>query len=311
MLGALEAADQPATLSTVADLLFPKALEAFARKIPDEDRAQRLYAYIDSLDRSALSAVVGLGSRLATLIESEAGPWLQDGDDADAATPSVDLLEALTSGEPVLFSLDALRFPGLAAQMGALLLQDLKAVAAELLARGNARPCYLVIDEFNIFEGRQVLALLNKGREAGLCCVLATQDLADVDAAGGPTLVDQVLANTNVKLLLRQEVDAYANRLAMAVGTRTAWLGTHRSSNGLPTGEASMREVDEFIVHPNLLKQLPPHQAVLVRKAPELVAQQLRLWAAEGCSPGHPGAALRALSPAHHPVSRPCRARPP
>jgi hypothetical protein len=310
VFSALAAAGEPASLPLIADLLFPKALEAFARRIPDEAHAKRLYAYIDSLDHSAASAIVGLGNRLATLVESEAGPWLQlpgmaraaaaapprraRGAPAPApaappapeptadgpAAPVIDLLEAVLLRQPVLFSLDALRFPGLAAQVGALLLQDAKTVAAELLSRGNAVPCYLVIDEFNVFDGPQVLALLNKGREAGLCTVLATQDLSDVAAAGGETLVQQVLANTNVKLILRQDVDESANRLASAVGTRERWSPTHRVSDGEPTGESSLRQVDEFIVHPNLLKQLPPHHAVLVRKAPTLLAAWLRLWKA-------------------------------
>ena len=198
-------------------------------------------------------------------------------DGAAAQGPVIDLLQAALLGQPVLFSLDALRFPSLAAQVGALLLQDAKTVAAELLARGNTVPCYLVIDEFNVFDGPQVLALLNKGREAGLCTVLATQDLSDLAAAGGETLVQQVLANTNVKLVLRQDVDESANRLASAVGTRERCNATHRVSDGEPTGESSLRQVDEFLVHPNLRKQLPPQQSVLVRKAPTLLASWLRL----------------------------------
>ncbi len=283
-LDALRAAGQAPTLRAVCELLHVPRLEALGRRLPDEAHANRLYAYLDGLDASAKSAVAGLAHRLTNLVESEAGPWLEPGPPAEGSGTApeaqgevVDLRAVVVRRGAVLFSLDALRYPGLTAQVGALLLQDLKTVAADLLDAGHRGLWYLAVDEWSVLEGAHVLSLLNKGREAGLCCVLATQDLADIAAAGGPALVDQVLANTNVKLALRQDADASARRLAATLGARVAWEGSYRLRHGAPTGDSSMRAAERPVLSPDLLKRLPPYQAVLWRKAPDVTVQRLRL----------------------------------
>lgn len=275
LLLCMKSTGTPVTLSRVAELLVPSALKALARTLGDQSESQRLTAYLTNLDESTRSAVAGLANRLGTLVRSEAGPWLT------AGSPEIDLLDVATNGGVVLFSLDALRFPGLVSQMSALLLLDLRTVASRLIENGSTLPCYVIIDEFTAFDGAQVLALLNKGREAGLCCVLATQDLSDVEKAGGPAFVNQVVANTNVKLTLRQDVGTSAQLLSASVGTRPVWRKTHATDGGGPTGLGSLREFEEPILDPNLLKRLTPHEAVLVRKAPTWAVERVRLRKAE------------------------------
>jgi conjugal transfer pilus assembly protein TraD len=325
----LAAAAQGADLARVAELLNPGALRTLARHLPDERGRNRVNDYLDRMGADARSAVDGLANRLATLVESTAGRWLGSpqgpgdaaGDQAgagaaagvgpDAAeTKVVDLLAAAHGEYVVLFSLDAMRYPGMAAQMGALILQDLQTVAAHLLAEGGARraaaggegravaggarlPFYVIIDEFSALDGPQVLALLNKAREAGFCCILATQDLADVAAAGGDALVDQVLANTNVKVLLRQDSDRSASRLSAAIGGRSRWAPSYLVRAGEATRDATVREIWEPIVEPDDLKHLPPHQAYLVRKAPEFSVVRLHLRRAGEESWGGGAAAAR------------------
>lgn len=274
VLAALSATGTQASLAAVADLLEPERLQDLARSLPPAE-ARRLASYLVRLDTDARSAVAGLGNRLATLLRSEAGLFLEPG------TPGVDLLEVAEHGGAALFSLDALRYPGLVAQLGALLLQDLRAVASRRGEAGAQSLCYVILDEFNVLQGTQVLALLNKGREAGFCCVLATQDLADVAAAGGQIFVDQVLANTNVKLLLRQDVASSAQRLAAGAGTRMGWQATHGVRDGLATGRGTLREAAVPLLDPNLLQQLAPHTAVLLRRAPAPEVRRLRLRPAE------------------------------
>ncbi len=282
VLATLGALGRQPSLAAVSELLPPARLEVYGRHLPDEGEARRLYAYLDDLDASARSAIAGLAHRLATLTESEAGPWLQPGaSGASAGSGVLDLCAVVQQSEAALFSLDALRYPGLAAQAGALVLQDVKTVAADLLDAGWRRPWYLVIDEWGVFEGTHVLGLLTRGRESGLCCVLATQDLADVAVAGGPALVDQVLANTNVKLVLRQDAESSARRLAATLGSRPVWEPSLRLRRGAPTGEGSVRPAERPVLPPDLLLRLPPHQALFWRKAPDTRVQRLRLRRAE------------------------------
>lgn len=77
------------------------------------------------------------------------------------------------------------------------MIQDLKTVASELLAAGGCR-ALVAIDEFSALDGDQLLGLLARAREA-----------------------EQLVANTHVKLIHRQEVPETAERLAGTIGTYT------------------------------------------------------------------------------------------
>ena len=66
-------------------------------------------------------------------------------------------------------------------------------------------PCYSVVDEFSALrdEGRHVVPLLARTREAGVACVVATQGLADL-ARVDRALPQEIVQNTTVRILLRQ-----------------------------------------------------------------------------------------------------------
>jgi type IV secretory pathway TraG/TraD family ATPase VirD4 len=66
-------------------------------------------------------------------------------------------------------------------------------------------PCLVIVDEFSALgrEGRHVVPLLARMREAGMMCVLATQGLADL-ARVDSSLPQQITQNTAVRLALRQ-----------------------------------------------------------------------------------------------------------
>jgi hypothetical protein len=139
----------------------------------------------------------------------------------------------------------------------------------------------------------QVLGLLARGRSAGLSVVLSTQELADLSRVD-PAFAEQVLGNTNLKLIHRQDVPESAERLAGVAGTRSSFeetlqterspfvslggkrLGGHRGRN---TGLGSIRQVEHYVVHPNVLKQLEQGSAVLIRKHPRASVTRVRVVA--------------------------------
>ena len=144
----------------------PNRLTGQARRL-GAPLGRRVEAYVATLTPDQLSAVRGLGTRLALLSESSAGPYLA------GARGAIDLPRALEGGEVVLFSLNAARYGSLAAQVGTLAVQDLVAATGRRLeahgpGAGPPALATVAIDEFSALGSDQVLALLARGREAGV-----------------------------------------------------------------------------------------------------------------------------------------------
>ena len=92
--------------------------------------------------------------------------------------------------------------------------------------------------------------------------MIATQELADLTRIG-PSFEDQVIALTSTKIYMRQTVAESADKIARTIGTRSTVKQTVQTDeSGIPgllgqtwTGMASNREIDEFIVSPNIITQ--------------------------------------------------------
>lgn len=266
--------EKPATLNEVVALLEPKRLAASLGKLP-ERTSLRVREYLTSLTPDQRSAVNGLASRLAVISESHTGPYLEPN-----GPSTIDLPRALANREVVLFSLNASTYGKLAAHLAALIIQDLTTTAGQRLNKPDKQLALLAIDEFSALDHGNILALLARAREAALSILLSTQELADLELT--PGLRDQILGNVVLTLAHRQNVPASAEIIAKLTGTRTVWQHTWQtdtgggllaalagqSQAGRDTGLGSKREVEEFRIHPNTIKELNTGQAVLITKLP-------------------------------------------
>ena len=91
--------------------------------------------------------------------------------------------------------------------------------------------------------------------------------------AADPGFVEQIADNTNVKICLRQSADAeYAAGLS---GTYKTMKRTEQTQQALfghePTGLGSAREVDEYRVSPNLIRQLAKGCAIVKINDPQFL----------------------------------------
>ena len=157
---------RPAELDQVVALMEPRRLRGVTRHLggPLADRVQD---YVSSLTPDQVSAIRGLGTRLAILCESHAGQFLAP---APSGGHTIELDRVLEGDEVVVFSLNSSVYGKLAAQLGTLVLQDLITNVGHRLENGAAgAPQALVgIDEFSAMGSDHLLALLARGREAGV-----------------------------------------------------------------------------------------------------------------------------------------------
>ncbi|MDQ6806036.1 MAG: type IV secretion system DNA-binding domain-containing protein [Actinomycetota bacterium] len=262
------------TLTDVVGLMDQRRLAVMLRDVPRE-RANHVLNYVASLTPDQLSAVRGLETRLAIIAESHAGTYL------DPAGPgTIDLQAAMREGEVVLFSLNSSRYGQLAAQVGALVAQDLNAAMGSRLEHGGAvEPFMIGVDELSALGAEHVLNLVARGREASFPVVSATQELADIQRVARG-LADQLLGIPGIKIAHRQDLPESARMIAEVAGTERVWEHTYHTDRRalLPdrdTGRGTRREVERYRVEPDTIKTLAPGEAVVVTKIPTSSVQRV------------------------------------
>ncbi len=289
-LQVLEAKRREPDIASVVVLMEPRRLAATVREL-DSPLRERVQDYVAGLTSDQLSAVRGLGTRLALISESHAGRYLAPG----AAARTVDLRAALEGSEVIVFSLNSSVYGQLAAQLGTLAIQDIvSATGHRLQASGAPVQATVAVDEFSALGSDHLLALVARGREAGVSVLLATQELADLERAA-PGFRDQVLGLTAVKIAHRQDVPASARTIAELAGTEWVWSESRQIYGPFGRGQGSRgtrREVEQYVVHPNEVKTLRTGEAVLLTKTPAAAVSRVRVWPpsrgiAAGGQPSH------------------------
>ena len=257
-------------LADVADLLSIKTLRS-VKPFVSPAVAASLTRYLDDLDASKNEGDVGdVRDRVAVIVDTAAGDIL----DATGFT----MEQAIRAGDIVCLSLDAAGAPQTARTIGTLAVQDLCATFGRLARNGWGKNhmCPVILDEFSALGTPRVADLYARARSAGGAVLLATQDLdADLEAVS-PQFAASVRTNANVWLVLRQTRGEAADAIARDIGSRLAWKETLQIEDDwdalggmhAASGVGSLREVDEFILHPNDIKSLPQGGAYLVVKVP-------------------------------------------
>ncbi len=126
------------------------------------------------------------------------------------------------------------------------------------VTRSPQRSTLIAIDEFAALkDAKQIIDLLLQARQAKLPLVLSTQLLPQ-----DPDLRSAVL---QAGLLIAHRLQAAdAEEIAAQFGTRSSWKVTHQIDwETAQTQKGTIRDVDEYVVHPNTLRQLPQGTAAV------------------------------------------------
>lgn len=254
VLSIMETLKIPVDLATLAKYLDLEELFIIARNQRKQDLLDKL-AQIEKYGKE----VQGLVVEINNLVNSEIG-HLFDVKSANTLT----LEQAYAENAIVYFCLSPLAFPSYSATIGKLVINDLKSLLAKNIQQGTRKMVYTIFDEFSVFAGHQVVNLINQGRSAGVCAILATQSLADIMAKGGESLLGQVLNNCNNFIIQRQNNPRDANILADVIGEH----GSYRTSftRGDVAESATVTRTRELVICPDEIKKLQVGQAYVVKK---------------------------------------------
>lgn len=244
---ALIAAGQAVTLDTIYDALGKGGLARLGRTAGAEEYRDRLQA-LETGGGVGAAGYTGLQRRLGALMEGKFGALFRQ-------HPALDW-DAVTSTPCVTyFSLSATAASEDVELFGRVVTQDLKQLCdarlRALQAGAALVPVLIMYDEFAALrEPTQISDLLLQARQAKMPVVVSTQYIPEELPIRTPVLQAGVL-------ICHRVGSEDANALAAEMGTHETPKLT--SQINFETGESelgSLRKVDDFNVHPNVLREL-------------------------------------------------------
>lgn len=168
--------------------------------------------------------------------------------------------QALEQNLIVYFQLPVLLSPFLGKATGKLVLQSLQSAVANRhrSKRKEKRFFSVFLDDFSEYLYPGFVSILNKSRSANVGIVFAHQALGDITALGD-SVANTIQTNSNIKVFMRGNDPESAEYFSKLIGTIGTVKYTERQKHNLlskqKSGDVSAREVEEFIVHPNLFKR--------------------------------------------------------
>jgi len=243
----LIAAGEPVTLASLAEVCDQKSMEVLARKAGGALQPELLR--LASADGVGKAGYASMEYRFGALLQGKFGPLF-------TKEPSLNWDAVLSKPAVVYISLPVTAASEDVELMGRVVAQDLKQLCSRRLqAVNNGKsvvPVMVAFDEFAALrEADQITDLLLQARQAELAVLLATQYL--------PEAVPILKAALSAGLLIVHRLEAAdSEAVAAQFGTRTTWGVTYQADWEAGTTEkGSMRQIQEYVMHPNVLRTLP------------------------------------------------------
>jgi hypothetical protein len=238
-------------------------------------RIEEAHAFLSSSDN--FKSLQGLRVQLESIAYSDFGDRVLWSENA------IDLFEAVRSGKIVFMFLDTRRFGETARAVGRFIIQDLKAVSARIDSEIKAidrKPFTVIIDEFADLAQEDFIGFLDRARSSRIGIVVAHQEISDLDIIS-PQFGGRLMGNTATLFAFLQKRPESAELICGIAGTHRVKEVTHQFDSKMlfriPTGMQSQKEVDEFIIHPNVVKSLGIGECVVVSKYPRKRSRLLKV----------------------------------
>lgn len=220
----------------------------------------------------AKKELAGLKADLEIMKLSEFGRLIDD----ENAMGIKDLYD---SNQICYFSLDVQAYPETAVRLGRIILGSLMGLSNHIqttLPPSWRKPTTIVIDEFGSFVSDTFIDFLNKARSSNMRIIMATQSLGDLKKHS-PEMLSQVLDSTMVKMVMRMGDPDSIDYCSHIFGTQDAIKETRQINNQSilfkNTGKGTERETQEFIVHPNKIRELNRGEGFVITQDPYSISK--------------------------------------
>ena len=221
----------------------------------------------------------GLIANLKTICRSSFGKLLKDSkaEDKDLKYPTsaMTMRKALDEGACIYIGASTQGYGSLAKTIGKIFVNELlqlshyRGVKSENANQNIDKPFAVFIDEAGSILFQDFIDLINKARSSGIQIYTAVQSMQDFDAlAGGKPFMKQLFECYSNFIFLRQSGPESAEMVSSLFGTYLSKKETDVIEDGDKTGKGSTREVNEFRVHPDIVKELNIGQALFLGLGP-------------------------------------------
>ncbi len=260
------------TLNTVLSCTQkPDFLTALSDLIPESEikyknMIEECYFFLAAADN--FKSLQGLRTQLESLILSDFGELIS------STEKGINLFEAIQNNKLVFIFLDSRRYGETAKSVGRFILQDLKMVSSRIDAevlKINRKPFCVIIDEFADLAQEDFIGFLDRARSSKISIIIAHQEICDLQRIS-PEFAGRLMGNTSTLYAFLQKRPESAEMISKMGGTKRAWKETAQVDRTWifehRTGGKSLREVEEFHIHPNVIKSLSVGKCVVVKKYP-------------------------------------------
>lgn len=250
----------------------PNKIVTFGNKLPTTQTKLRSLSQslLDFLkEKDSFNSLSGLRAQLESIVLSDFGELVT------GSQEGINLFKAYTSSKIILLFLDSRRYSETARSIGRFILEDLKSASAKVDAevlKADRKPFSVIIDEFADLASEDFIGFLDRARSSKMSVVVAHQEICDLQRIS-TEFAGRLMGNTSTLYSFLQKRPESAELISAMAGTKKVWKETLRSEKMLffdfPTGDKSLREVEEFNIHPNTIKSLTVGKCVCIKKYPE------------------------------------------
>lgn len=259
-----EAKVTPNFLKLREALLDPVAIQRLSEKVKSPILQKAVLDFLNNSKDKRKELASGLVTQLGFFTSSEMAPLF------NTSSPTISVSKAMQENKILYFQLPVLRNPILGKAVAKMVLQDIQGAVSErhTSLQGEHTFFSVYLDDFTEYLTPQFVSLLNKSRSANVGVVFAHQAIGDLEVLGAE-VKNQILTNSNLKVFMRTNEPDSAEYFSKIIGTKQSSKVTRRQKAELfgakVTNDGSIREVEEFIFHPNIFKsEMGLGQAVLV-----------------------------------------------
>lgn len=251
------------TLSNVLQLLYPDNLKSLIDSTDDVELSERdeLLQHIDNTWNDVKSNV----EKLRMFLDGQ-GQSIFVGNDGQER---FNIRTAYQNAAIVLVLADEMSMPSLSQKLVNLVSMDIRALVAGRLTGtiDMKKRCYCIFDEFTSYVSAlpTVRSIYARCRSAEVSMTLATQSASDIIGIGSGWF-DSIINTCDRFVVFRQNGQESPEACANLFGTELHVTTTARSSDFDFTGEASNTADREFIVHPDVIKNLKNNHGILFDK---------------------------------------------